>query len=205
MLFDDNELEGLEGSLMASTYGNRGMQFESLIEYANIRYYQKGLAVITKQHTLCKPLRNGTGRIVGAKYEEKATVDFMGRYTEIPIAFEAKHCSADKIDLKRVEAHQCEFLREWTADGYGIGFVMVSFKLEDFYIIPWRYWQAALMARKYGKGETIAFTPMKTKWQTTGKASIRKDELPREWQVKMGGLTVIDYLATVDRLWMTKN
>ena len=71
MLFDDNELEGLEGSLMASTYSNRGMHFESLIEYANARYYQKGLAIITKQHTLCKPLRNSTGHIVGSKYVDR--------------------------------------------------------------------------------------------------------------------------------------
>lgn len=100
-----NELAGLEGDEVTNTYGNRGMSFESLIEYANRQYRQDGIAVIEKQHTLCKPLRNGTGRIVSAKYEEKATVDFMGRYGERPIAFEAKHCSADKIDLKRVAQH----------------------------------------------------------------------------------------------------
>lgn len=91
------------------------MSFEGLIEYANNRYQQTGRAIVTKQHTLCKPLRNGTGQIVSAKYEEKATVDFMGQYAGTPIAFEAKHCAADKIDLKRVEPHQCDFLRDWTA------------------------------------------------------------------------------------------
>ena len=64
---------------MTNTYGNRGMSFEGLIEYASRQYRQDGTAIIEKQHTLCKPLRNGTGRIVSAKYEEKATVDFMGR------------------------------------------------------------------------------------------------------------------------------
>lgn len=62
---------------MSSTYGNRGMTFESLIEYANSRYRHTGAAIVEKQHTLCKPLRNGTGSIVSAKYEEKATVDFI--------------------------------------------------------------------------------------------------------------------------------
>lgn len=28
---------------MTSTYSNQGMQFESLIEYANVRYYQDRL------------------------------------------------------------------------------------------------------------------------------------------------------------------
>ena len=42
---------------------------------------------------------------------------------------------------------------------------------------------------------------MWTEWETTGKASVRKDELPKEWRVKLGGAAAIDYLATVDRLW----
>ncbi len=186
---------------MNGGYGNRGMRFEGLVEYANSRYRQSGAAMIEKQHTLCKPLRNGTGSIVSAKYEEKATVDFMGRFGERPIAFEAKHCSVDKIDLKRVEAHQCEFLRQWTAERSAIGFVIISFQFRDFYIIPWSYWQAALDARETGYGEVVTLVPMKTEWRTTGKASIRKDELPQEWEVRLGGGAALDYLAAVRRLW----
>jgi len=186
---------------MNSTYGNRGMTFESLIEYANGRYRQNGTAIIEKQHTLCKPLRNGTGHIVSAKYEEKATVDFMGRYGKRPIAFEAKHCSTDKIDLKRVEAHQCGFLRDWTADPEAIGFVIISFQFSTFYIIPWVYWQAALEAREQRKGMVVELEPIGTEWQTTGKASIRKDELPPEWEVNADKGMVVDYLAAVRRLW----
>lgn len=184
-----------------SVYGNRGMSFESLIEYANNRYKQIGRAIVEKQHTLCKPLRNGMGHIVSAKYEVKATVDFMGRYGQRPIAFEAKHCSVDRIDLKRVEVHQCEFLRKWTADGCGIGFVMISFQLSDFYIIPWSYWQAALDAREQRKGAAVIMEPMKTEWYISGRASIQKDELPDEWRITIGGLVSIDYLNIVDKLW----
>lgn len=196
-----NELAGLEGDEVTNTYGNRGMSFESLIEYANRQYRQDGIAVIEKQHTLCKPLRNGTGRIVSAKYEEKATVDFMGRYGERPIAFEAKHCSADKIDLKRVAQHQCRFLQEWTAEPAAIGFVIISFRLSAFYLIPWDYWQAALDAREKRTGGTVIQEPVRTEWQTTGKASIRMDELPAEWEIKLGGRIAIDYLAAVRKLW----
>ena len=184
-----------------TAYGNRGMSFEALIGYANSRYRQSGAAIIEKQHTLCKPLRNGTGGIVSAKYEEKATVDFMGRYGKRPIAFEAKHCATDVIELKRVEAHQCEFLRDWTKEPEAIGFIIISFHFSAFYLIPWDYWQAALTARERKQGAAVAFQPMKTEWRTTGKASIRKDELPQEWEIKLGGGAAIDYLATVDRLW----
>lgn len=186
---------------MSVGYGNRGMSFEGLIEYANSRYKQSGAAMVEKQHTLCKPLRNGTGGIVSAKYEEKATVDFMGRFGARPIAFEAKHCAVDKIDLKRVESHQCDFLRQWTAERSAIGFVLVSFQLRDVYIIPWNYWQAALDARERKSGEAVTLEPMKTEWRTTGKASIRKDELPKEWEIQLGGSTALDYLTAVKRLW----
>ena len=126
-----------------SAYGNRGMTFESLIEYANRRYRLDGKAIIEKQHTLCKPLRDRSGKIYSAKYEEKATVDFMGRFGARPIAFEAKQCQDQKIDLKRVEEHQCDFLRDWTsisANGKAIAFVIISFELSRFFLIPYRYW-----------------------------------------------------------------
>lgn len=185
-------------------YGNRGMTFEGLIEYANRRYRLDGTAMVEKQHTLCKPLRNGTGHIVSAKYEEKATVDFMGRLGGRPIAFEAKHCGNDKIDLKRVEEHQCSFLRDWTKNPEVIGFVIVSFELRDFYLIPWDYWQAAIDARAVKKGSKVQFEPMGTAWETTGKASIRKYELPQEWEIQIGGPAGLDYIKAVKRIWRTE-
>lgn len=205
-----------------SSYGNRGMTFESLIEYANRRYRLDGKAIIEKQHTLCKPLRDGTGRIYSAKYEEKATVDFMGRFGGKPIAFEAKHCQTQKIDLKRVEEHQCDFLRDWTKPPAGaIGFVIISFELSRFFMIPWSYWEAAREARAakvedrpmkhiapshtwedMGNGRArVAFNPYETIWETTGKASIRADELPMEWEIPMGGTAGLDYLAKVAEFW----
>lgn len=184
-----------------SSLGNRGMTFEGFIKYANSRYRLDGRAIVEKQNTLCIPLRNGTGKIVSAKYEEKATVDFMGRYGSQPIAFEAKHCSDDVISLSRVENHQCEFLRDWCKSSDAIGFIIISFRFRDFYLIPWEYWEAALNARQTKKSETVAFPPMNTPWKTTGKASIRKDELPDEWKIKLAGSAALDYLERVDRLW----
>lgn len=184
-----------------SALGNRGMTFEGFIKYANSRYRLEGRAIVEKQNTLCIPLRNGTGKIISAKYEEKATVDFMGRYGSQPIAFEAKHCSTDVISLSRVEPHQCEFLRDWCKTPGAIGFIIISFQFREFYLIPWAYWEAALIARQTKKSSTVAFPPMETPWKATGKASIRKDELPDEWKIKLAGTAAFDYLERVDKLW----
>ncbi len=184
-----------------SNFGNRGMTFEAFVKFANGQYRYQKRAIIDKQNTLCIPLRNGSGKIVSAKYEEKATVDFTGRYGSRPIAFEAKHCAEDKIALSRVEEHQCEYLREWTADPAAIGFIIISFRFRDFYLIPWCYWEAALNARKTGKSKIVSFSPMNTPWKTTGKASIKKEELPEEWKIKLTGTAALDYLERVDRLW----
>lgn len=187
-------------------YGNRGMTFENLIEYANRRYRLEGTAMIEKQHTLCIPLRNNSGRIAGAKYEEKATVDFMGKIGDVPVAFEAKHTALDRIHLQRVEQHQSAFLRDWTKDGGTIGFVLISFGLSGVFLVPWDYWQAALDARTRKKSggngkETVCFSPMQTEWRTTGMASIRIKDFPQEWAVRIGGTAGLDYLTTVRRLW----
>lgn len=198
---------------MRSIYGNRGMTFESLIEYANKRYRAEGRAIIEKQHTLCKPLRNQHGTVYGAKYEIKATVDFMGRYGERPIAFEAKHCTnSPRIDLKRVEDHQCEFLEDWTQEPEAIGFVIVSFDFSDFYLIPWECWRVAKEAHEAeGKGRAMLLAhaeeaaPQRNGWIPTGKASLRKEELPEEWSIKAGGRDGFDYLQTVARIWGIKD
>jgi recombination protein U len=191
---------------MTTHYANRGMTFESFIEFANARYKANGVAIVEKQHTLCTPLRKGTGHIVSAKYEQKATVDFMGRFGSHPIAFEAKHCSEDTIALKRVKPHQEEFLRRWTSQcDAAISFVLVSFRFADFYLIPWAYWEMALLARDQKMPKTGRWLPMMTEWTATGKASINKSELPLEWKVKTETAVGPDYLERVSALWRTNS
>ena len=102
-----------------------------------------------------------------------------------------------------------------------IAFVIISFELSRFFLIPYRYWEAARESRaaKVEGRETraitpcieweptgkatarVAFNPMETEWETTGKASIRMDELPQDWEIPMGGTAGLDYLAAVERLW----
>jgi recombination protein U len=190
---------------MTAQYGNRGMTFEAFIEFANARYKADETAIVEKQHTKFIPLRDGSGRVVNCKVEEKATVDYMGRFGDRPIAFEAKHCSKDVIALNRVESHQEEFLRRWVSQSdAAIGFVLVSFKFLDFYVIPWAYWEMAQIAKKQKMPRTGRWLPMTTDWTATGKASIRKDELPGEWKVKTETMAGLDYLERVSALWRVK-
>ena len=187
---------------MSSRYGNRGMTFESLIEYANRRYRLDGKAIVEKQHTLCKPLRNANGRVYSAKYEEKATVDFMGRIGKTPVAFEAKHVTHEsRISLSRVEDHQCEFLRDWTKNPEAIGFVIISFDFKDFCLIPWGYWDSAKAAREMRTSMEVFDPRIGIRWQATGKASISQDEIPEEWRIPLGGIDGLDWLGTAKRLW----
>lgn len=183
---------------------NRGMTFEGLVKYACDQYAHTGVAMISKQNTLCIPLRNRAGKIHSAKFEEKATVDFMGWGYDVPVAFEAKHCSTDVIQISRVEPHQAAWLNKWTSRGRAVGFVLVSFQLTDIYLIPWEHWVAAQRANAAKKGLPLPPEPphmTKSEWTPTGKASIRKDELPEDWKVKTGGGIGLDVLTKVKELW----
>ncbi|MDD4747962.1 MAG: Holliday junction resolvase RecU, partial [Salinivirgaceae bacterium] len=46
------------------------------------------------------PIRDYTGKIVTAKVEHKAAVDFLGVYKGIPIAFDAKHTKDKRISFR---------------------------------------------------------------------------------------------------------
>ena len=182
-------------------HGNRGMTFESLIEYANRRYRHDGTAIVTKQHTKFIPIRNGTGSVVTCKVEEKATVDYMGRIGDRPLAFEAKHSADDRIALNRVEPHQFDFLLDWTAQPEAIGFVLVSFKFAEFYVIPFHAWMLAANANEAKKqGRPLAAITY-AGFRPTGKASIRSDELPGAWGVPSGGAAALDYVTVIKKQW----
>lgn len=172
---------------MYRSQANRGRPFEKLITLANTQYRNKGIAVIHKVPTAWLPLRNNQGRIVSAKVEEKAAVDFLGTYRGHSLAFDAKHCSQDRIRWDRLEDHQAQFTEDWTRDG-GIGFILVGFKMERFFVVPWEFWKEKMFAWKYEKGA----------------ASISVKQMLPEWEVSLGGRAVLDYLTVVDNLWLGK-
>jgi recombination protein U len=140
--------------------------------------------VIHKVPTAWIPLRDSHGRVVNAKVEEKAAVDFLGVYRGRPLAFDAKHCSGDRIRWDRVEDHQAQFLEDWTRNG-GIGFVLVGFGMRRFFVVPWVVWRESLLAWKRKEEQ----------------ASITAERLLQRWEIPVGGSVALDYLFVVDKLW----
>ena len=186
-----------------TTYANRGMSLESYIEYSNVRYRAAGLAIVEKQNTKFIPLWDHKKKqIRSCKVEEKATVDYLGRFRNIPVAIEAKNTNTDRISFSAVQDHQSVFLDDFIGEyGLGFGAVLVSFKLERFFLVPWQFWAVArdLWNNKTTRGtkETIHCYGMK--WTTTGMASVRAEDLLPEWEITQNHKYGLDYLSNIDR------
>lgn len=182
-------------------YSNRGQIFESFIEFSNARYRAAGLAVVEKQHTHFIPIRNRQGKIVSCKVEEKATVDYLGRYRNIPVAIEAKHTKDKRIRFNEVKEHQAQFLSDFTDNDGAFGAVVVSFDLERFFLVPWEFWRDA---RDWWNNKNSTCTGYTYnlhganffKWKR--KASISADELPEEWEIKPNNKYGLAYLSKID-------
>ena len=183
-----------------TTYANRGMNLESLIEYANARYRANGVAIVEKQNTKFIPLRNQyTKQINSCKVEKKATVDFMGRYKTIPVAIEAKHTKTNRIRFDAVQNHQAEFLTDFCKDEQGFGAVLVSYNMERFFLVPWEFWKAGRTSWEKYKGKyRHAVMKYGVDWKPPGKASVSADELPQEFEVKINNKYGLAYLSKID-------
>lgn len=124
---------------------HKGDGFEEVINLANLTYKRKGIALVQKIATPMKPIRKGK-RIVSAYYEEKSTLDYIGVYESIPIAFDAKETKEEtRFPLSNVQSHQIRFMENWYKHG-GVTFLLIHFKkLNAVYRLDWItldwYWQ----------------------------------------------------------------
>jgi recombination protein U len=123
------------------SYANRGATLEDLIASANIIYRNRKEAVIHKVPTAWVPIRGAGGKIVSAKVEEKAAVDFLGHIYlstgPLPLAFDAKEVSnGNRWPLSRLEEHQYEYLKDSYLTG-AFAFVLLGFwQSQRFYVLP---------------------------------------------------------------------
>ena len=180
------------------SYANRGMAFEAYIKFANERYRQKKIASIEKLATEFIPLWDPkTKRIKGAKVEHKSKVDFLGRYHNIPIAFEAKNTFEDNIRFDRIEPHQADYMNEFTEEPGVIGMVVVSFNLKKFYAIPWAFWKAAydIRVRQGDRTAPVTVEAFGQTWEVPKKFSARMDELNPLWEIPSNSEYGLHYLA----------
>jgi recombination protein U len=121
--------------MRAVGYANRGAALEQIIITANSRYADQGVAVIDKQYTHWMPIRNGQGKIVSAKVEHKATVDFRGTVKDLGgVSFDVKETRADRWYLRDLQPHQVEHLKKCQAVG-DICFTLIAFWKHDCFSI----------------------------------------------------------------------
>ena len=95
--------------------GLRGSVLEELINYANQKYKDKGLALIQKIPTPITPVRfdKESRHITLAYFEKKSTVDYIGAVQGIPVCFDAKECAVDTFSLQNLHPHQVEFMKNF--------------------------------------------------------------------------------------------
>ena len=187
------------------TQAHRGMPLEDLINLTNDAYRRDHVALIQKVPTNFLPIRGDRGKVVSCKVVQKSGVDYLGQVGGTPLAFEAKNSASDSILFSRVEPHQAAFLDDWLASGKGsLAFVLVGFKLNRFFLVPWEFWKAARDAwdehRKTGeKAKPVHVEKYGWVWETPGMASVKADGLLPDWEVKLGGRYVLPYLEVVEK------
>jgi penicillin-binding protein-related factor A (putative recombinase) len=126
-----------------NSHANRGKPLEDLIEIQCSRYTNSGIAVFHKVPTKIIPLKtNKESKGFDGAYipDQKKAVDFMGRIVNVPVAFDAKEMNEDRIRFDRLEPEQSEFLRKWHTGGYAVGFILIGYKLQRFWVFPWVHW-----------------------------------------------------------------
>lgn len=161
----------------ADNRARRGMSLENRLAAVHERYAAAGLARMDKQYPRSVPVNDGRwAKIIG-----RSTVDYVGVLRGGRMAaFDAKDCQGDKIELSRLQEHQRLYLDEVQALG-GLAFVLVRFGCGAVARIPIKAWDYALMAKC---APETADTMTVDGWQPSGKAHIKRTELPEEWRVE---------------------
>ena len=173
-----------------TNYGKRGQDLEKMIEQTNENYKRQGKALVQKIATPVKVLNiTPGGRINNAFYDKKSTVDYIGVYDGIPLAFDAKETAIDtRFDLKNVKPHQYTYMKSWH-ENRGVSFLIIYFStLDEVYYLPFK------KLEKYGEYYT-------NEWSYEGRKSIPYDEIAnKKYQIRQRGLFALDYLAVIDKI-----
>lgn len=122
---------------------NRGMSFETDINFSNDYYAQKHFALITKRPTPINVVKvdyTRGARITDDYFSMQSTTDYNGVYHGRYIDFEAKSShSKTSFPLNNITPHQFEHLKEVFFQG-GIAFFLIEFtKLNEVYFLDARF------------------------------------------------------------------
>ena len=117
-----------------STYANRGMKLETLIEDKCNEYIKNGIAYIYKLPTDWVVQRKGA-IIVSAFPKKKSTLDCMGSYKGQAVGFETKSTNNNtSFSFNNIADHQWSFFKDWCKESKG--YYIVWFKeLDEMYLV----------------------------------------------------------------------
>lgn len=119
-----------------------GLNFEEVLINACEYYKEKKIAVIEKTPEEIRVIKNNHDGTMTAIFVKKAQPDFKGTLEGGKcIIFEAKHTSKEKIQKQ-------EKLNDYEEMG-ALAYVMVSFRMENFYRVPWDVFRD--MKKIYGR------------------------------------------------------
>jgi len=114
----------------AESYAGRGMGLQEFVNQANIQYRQLGIAYIWDPGTPARWLPGG--EIV----PKEGTVDHIGVWNGLGIAFDDKETATDELPAANVKTHQVEFLMDFSQAG-GIAFILVAYTEPGrFFVVP---------------------------------------------------------------------
>lgn len=147
---------------------NSGGRFEQRIDYACKLYQNKGIAEINKANEPLKPISGMMpGGYFKAVFTKKSGADYSGvAKGGIPVYFEAKFTTSDKINYNRVEPQQLEQLKRAQAMGARC-FVLVCFDAGGVYRIPLNVWAGmkTIYGRLYIKENEIQQLKIAEPWE----------------------------------------
>lgn len=164
--------------------GLRGSMLEEMINFTNIKYREKKLALIQKVPTPITPINidKEHRHITLAYFEQKSTVDYIGVVQGIPICFDAKECAVDTFSLNNIHEHQIEFMREFE-EQEGIAFLLIYFKKHNMYYY-------------------LTFERLLEFWDRSvngGRKSFRVDELDLSYEIPVQNGVCIHFLEVLNR------
>lgn len=107
----------------------KGAKLEMLIDMTNNQYRSAGIADIDK---VPPPLKIGkvAGKNVNAYLDRAAWVDYAGICKGVPILFDAKETTVERLPLSNLAEHQYRKLRTWYKHK-GASFLIVAFWLKN--------------------------------------------------------------------------
>jgi len=116
-----------------TSYANRGMDLEEMINTANKLYLEKNIAVIYKKPTPIQVVKYNynTSKITEAFYQNHSTLDYNGLYKGYYIEFDAKKTEKKYLPLTNIANHQIEHIKK-IIEHHGIVFLLIMIDKKCF-------------------------------------------------------------------------